>query len=175
LQAYMNGFTVTSMSKASEIGDVFITATGNIDVIRGEHFEKMKDGVFLANAGHMDVEINKQDLKQLAVSVETIRENVTLYRLRNGRKLFLLADGRLVNLVCAEGHPSEVMDLSFSLQAESLRYLIKNVEKLGKHVYTVPREIDEAVAALKLAAFGVELEKLTPRQQEYMRSWMAGT
>ncbi|BAJ50365.1 adenosylhomocysteinase [Candidatus Caldarchaeum subterraneum] len=175
LQAYMNGFTVTSMSKASEIGDVFITATGNIDVIRGEHFEKMKDGVFLANAGHMDVEINKQDLKQLAVSVETIRENVTLYRLRNGRKLFLLADGRLVNLVCAEGHPSEVMDLSFSLQAESLRYLIKNVEKLGKHVYTVPREIDEAVAALKLAAFGVELEKLTPRQLDYMRSWMAGT
>ncbi len=175
LQAYMNGFTVTSMSKASEIGDVFITATGNIDVIRAEHFEKMKDGAFLANAGHMDVEINKQDLQQLAVSVETIRENVKLYRLRNGRKLFLLAEGRLVNLVCAEGHPSEVMDLSFSLQAESLRYLIQNAEKLGKHVYAVPREIDEAVASLKLSAFGVELEKLTTRQLEYMRSWIAGT
>lgn len=175
LQAYMNGFSVTSMEKAAELGDIFITATGNIDAIRAEHFKRMKDGAILANAGHMDVEINKQDLQTLAEKIENIRENVAMYRLRDGRKLFLLADGRLVNLVCAEGHPSEVMDLSFALQAESLRYIVENHEKLEKKVIPVPREIDQAVAALKLQSFGVELEKLTSKQLEYLGSWAAGT
>ncbi|MEM0440783.1 MAG: adenosylhomocysteinase [Candidatus Caldarchaeum sp.] len=175
LQAYMNGFIVTSMDKAAELGDIFITATGNIDVIRLEHFMKMKDGAILANAGHMDVEINKQDLASLTASVEYVRENVAMHRLKDGRKIFSLAEGRLVNLVCGEGHPSEVMDLSFALQAESLRYIVKNHEKLEKKVFPVPREIDEKVAALKLTSFGVELEKLTEKQREYMRSWAAGT
>lgn len=175
LQAFMNGFYVTSMEKAAQLGDIFVTATGNIDIIRAEHIEKMKSGAILANAGHMDVEINKQDLHNLAASMETIRENVTLYHLKDGRKIFLLGEGRLVNLVCAEGHPSEVMDLSFALQAESLRYLVENGDRLEKKVYSVPREIDEKVALLKLAAFGVELETLTQKQKAYLRSWLAGT
>ncbi|MCS6770054.1 MAG: adenosylhomocysteinase [Candidatus Caldarchaeum sp.] len=175
LQAHMAGFTVASMEKAAEVGDIFITATGNIDVIRGEHFRRMKDGAILANAGHMDVEINKEDLRREAVSVERIKENVDLYRLRDGRRIFLLAEGRLVNLVCAEGHPSEVMDLSFALQAEALRYLVENRGRLENKVYEVPHEIDSGVAMMKLEALGVALEKLTDKQQSYIRSWQAGT
>ncbi|MDW8063514.1 MAG: adenosylhomocysteinase [Candidatus Caldarchaeum sp.] len=175
LQAYMNGYMVMSMERAAGLGDIFITATGNIDVIRIEHFIKMKDGAILANAGHMDVEINKQDLQSIAEKVETVRENVALYRLHDGRKIFLLGDGRLVNLVCAEGHPSEVMDLSFALQAESLRYIVENHQRLEKKVIPVPAEIDRTVAALKLQSFGVELEKLTPKQIDYLKSWAAGT
>ncbi|MEM1946340.1 MAG: adenosylhomocysteinase [Candidatus Caldarchaeum sp.] len=175
LQAYMAGYIVTSMDKAAEYGDVFITATGNIDVIRGEHMLKMKNGAVVANAGHMDVEINKQELKDSSVAVEKVKENVEVYRLKNGRKIYLLAEGRLVNLVCAEGHPSEVMDLSFALQAESLRYIVENHEKLGKKVYDVPADIDRMVARIKLETLGVTLEKLTPKQLEYMRSWQTGT
>lgn len=175
LQAYMAGFTVASMIKAAELGDLFITATGNIDVIRGEHFRRMRDGVILANAGHMDVEISKEELMQLAASVERVRENVEVYRLRDGRRILLLAEGRLVNLVCAEGHPSEVMDLSFALQAECLRYLVENHERLEKKVYNVPQEIDRNVARLKLETLGVEIEKLTEKQNIYIHSWQAGT
>lgn len=175
LQAYMAGFTVASMIKAAELGDLFITATGNIDVIRGEHFRRMRDGVILANAGHMDVEISKEELRHLASSVERVRENVDVYRLRDGRRILLLAEGRLVNLVCAEGHPSEVMDLSFALQAECLRYLVENHDRLEKKVYNVPQEIDRNVARLKLETLGVELEKLTEKQNIYIYSWQAGT
>ncbi len=175
LQAYMAGYTVTTMEKAAAYGDVFITATGNTDVIRGEHISKMKDGAVLANAGHMDVEINKADLAQLSVGVERVRENVDMYRLRDGRRILLLGEGRLVNLVCAEGHPSEVMDLSFALQAESLRYIVENHERLEKKVHTVPADIDRGVAALKLKSLGVELEQLTPKQIEYLRAWQLGT
>ncbi|MEM4302705.1 MAG: adenosylhomocysteinase [Candidatus Caldarchaeum sp.] len=175
LQAYMAGYTVTSMDKAAEYGDVFITATGNIDVIRGEHMLKMKDGAILANAGHMDVEINKQDLRELSVAVDKVKENVEVYRLRNGRKIYLLAEGRLVNLVCAEGHPSEVMDLSFALQAESLRYIVENHERLERKVYNVPTEIDRTVARIKLETLGLTLETFTAKQREYMTSWQTGT
>ncbi|MEM2871293.1 MAG: adenosylhomocysteinase [Candidatus Caldarchaeum sp.] len=175
LQAFMAGFTVASMIKAAELGDLFITATGNIDVIRGEHFRRMKDGVILANAGHMDVEISKEELRQLASSVERVRENVDVYRLGDGRRIILLAEGRLVNLVCAEGHPSEVMDLSFALQAECLRYLVENHDRLEKKVYNVPQEIDRNVARLKLETLGVEIEKLTEKQNIYIHSWQAGT
>jgi adenosylhomocysteinase len=175
LQAYMAGYTVTTMEKAAAYGDVFITATGNTDVIRGEHISRMKDGAVLANAGHMDVEINKADLAQLSVGVERVRENVDMYRLRDGRRILLLGEGRLVNLVCAEGHPSEVMDLSFALQAESLRYIVENHDRLEKKVHPVPVEIDRGVAALKLKSLGVELEQLTPKQIEYLRAWQLGT
>jgi len=175
LQAYMDGYYVTTIDEAASYGDIFITATGNIDVIRYEHFLKMKDGAVLANAGHMDVEINKEDLKKLAKTVERVRENVDLYRLADGRKLYLLGEGRLVNLVCAEGHPSEVMDLSFALQAESLRYLVVNKGKLDKKLYVVPQEIDEAVARMKLETLGVKTEALTPKQVEYLKTWLAGT
>ncbi len=175
LQAYMAGFAVSSMDKAAEVGEIFITATGNIDVIRGEHIAKMKDGNILANAGHMDVEINREELRQMASSVEKVRTGVEVYRMKDGRRVFLLAEGRLVNLVCAEGHPPEVMDLSFALQAESLRYLVDNHERLEKKVYNVPAEIDRMVAQLKLETLGVTLEKLTPKQREYINTWLAGT
>jgi len=175
LQAYMAGYTVTTVEKAAEYGDVFITATGNTDVIRGEHISRMKDGAILANAGHMDVEISKDELAKLSTGVERVRENVDMYRLRDGRRILLLGEGRLVNLVCAEGHPSEVMDLSFALQAESLRYIVENHERLEKKVHMVPPEIDRGVAALKLKSLGVELEQLTPKQVEYLKAWQLGT
>jgi len=171
LEAVMDGYYVTSMSEAAKIGDVFITATGNKKVIRREHLELMKDGAILANAGHFNVEIWIPDLEELALSKKNIRRYVTEYKLRNGRRLYLLAEGRLVNLVAAEGHPSEVMDMSFANQALAVRYLVENRAKLERALYPVPGEIDEEVARLKLQSLGIELEKLTDEQIEYLKSW----
>ncbi len=171
LEAVMDGFDVMPMREAAKIGDIFITATGNKKVIRKEHFEVMKDGAILANAGHFNVEIWIPDLEQLAVSKRTIRNYVTEYRLRDGRKIYLLAEGRLVNLVAAEGHPSEVMDMSFANQALAVEYIVKNRDKLEKKVYNVPDEIDKEVARLKLKAMGIEIDSLIPEQVEYLQSW----
>ena len=175
LEAVMDGFDVMPMSKAAELGEIFVTATGNINVITKEHFLKMKDGAILANAGHFNVEINVKELKEMAKQVRVIRPNLEEYTLENGKRLYLLAEGRLVNLAAAEGHPSEVMDLSFSNQALSVKYLVENKDKLEPKVYNVPEEIDETVARLKLKGMGIELESLTREQIEYMKQWRYGT
>ncbi len=175
LEAYMDGYEVTDMMEAARKGDIFITATGNIDVIRGEHFEVMRDGAILANTGHFNVEISIGDLESMAVNSYEIRPNLKAYVLKDGRKLYLLAEGRLVNLAAAEGHPSEVMDMSFSLQALSVRYLVERGKDLKAKVYEVPDHIDKLVAKLKLEALGVKLEKLTEKQRKYMASWEMGT
>lgn len=175
LRAAMEGFRVEPMYTASRHGDIFITATGNINVIRKEHFNFMKDGVLLANAGHFDVEISKKDLEELSTQVERVTECITTYILKDGRRINLLANGRLVNLACAEGHPSAVMDMSFSLQALSAEYLINNCGRLPKDVINVPKEIDLIVASLKLKSMGIELEELTDEQKKYLESWHLGT
>lgn len=175
LEAVMDGFDVMPMSRAAEIGDIFITATGNINVINVEHILKMKNGAILANSGHFNVEINVKGLKEIAKNVRTIRPFLDEYVLPNGNKIYLLADGRLVNLAAAEGHPSEVMDLSFSNQALAIEYLYLNHEKMDKKVYNVPLEIDEKVALLKLKGMGIEIEKMTEEQREYIKQWKYGT
>jgi len=175
LEAVFDGFEVMSMDEAVKIGDIFITATGNKAVIRREHFEKMKDGAILANAGHFNVEVWIPDLEALSTSKRCIRPNVVEYKLRDGRKLYLLAEGRLVNLVAAEGHPSEVMDLSFSNQFLAVKYLYDNRGKIPPKVFDQPRDLDEKVAMLKLESMGIKIDKLTPEQIEYLRSWKTGT
>ena len=175
LKAAMSGYLVASMNKAASYGDIFITATGNINVIRREHLEKMKDGAILANAGHFDVEISKPDLNELSAGKERISDCVDRYALKNGRKVYLLAEGRLVNLGCAEGHPSEVMDLSFSIQALSVKYILENKDRLPRGVLDVPLRIDAEVAELKLKSMGAETEKLTEEQERYLSSWELGT
>src|SRR5579875_420599 len=175
LEAAMDGYRVMSLREAARIGDIFVTATGDINVIRREHFELMKDGAILANSGHFNVEISIKDLENLSVNKREIRENVQEYTLKNGNRLYLLGEGRLVNLACAEGHPSEVMDLSFSLQALSARYLVEQSEKLDIKVHKVPYEIDKRVAELKLKSLGIEIDKLTEEQEQYLRSWTLGT
>jgi len=175
LEAVYDGFEVMPMDKAAGIGDIFITATGNIAVIRREHFEKMKDGAILANAGHFNVEIWIPDLEELSVSKRQILPNVTEYSLRDGRKLYLLAEGRLVNLAAAEGHPSEVMDMSFANQFLAVKYLLENRGKLSKTVMKLPWGLDELVAKFKLEAMGIEIDELTERQREYLSSWKYGT
>ena len=173
LEAVMDGFEVTNMSKAAEVGDVFITATGNKAVIRREHMEKMKDGAILANAGHFNVEIDVKALEEISVGKRRIRPYLDEYRLPDGRRLYLVGEGRLVNLVAAEGHPSEVMDMSFANQALAVLYLLENGDSLEAKVYDVPKSQDEEVARLKLETMGVSLEKLTPEQIEYLKSWRA--
>jgi adenosylhomocysteinase len=174
LEAVMEGFRVMPMDKAAEIGDIFVTVTGNIGVIRGEHMEKMKDGTILANSGHFNVEIDIPRLEDMATSKRKIRPNLEEYRLRDGRKLYLLGEGRLINLASAEGHPSEVMDMSFANQALCIEHLVKK-PKLEPKVYSVPKEIDEFVAGLKLKAMEVGIDKPTKEQEEYVASWEAGT
>lgn len=172
-EAIMDGFEVMPMQEAARYGDIFITVTGNVNVIRKEHMEVMKDNAMMANAGHFDVEINKKDLEELATSVRRVRDNIDEYVMADGRKLHLLAEGRLVNLAAGDGHPAEVMDLSFSLQALSLIHVIQNRDKLENKVYNVPDEIDKRVAYLKLQADGVEIDKLTEEQEIYLASWDA--
>ena len=174
LEAVMDGFQVMPMDEAAEIGDVFVTLTGNKSVIRKEHMQKMKDGAIIANSGHFNVEINIPDLEKMSSSKRTLRPNLEEYTLQNGRKLHLLAEGRLVNLAAAEGHPSEVMDMSFANQALSAEYLVKN-RGLETRVYGVPKEIDELVAGLKLKAINVEIDVLTEEQKKYLATWEAGT
>lgn len=175
LEAVFDGFEVMPMSEAASIGDIFITATGNKAVLRREHFEKMKDGAILANAGHFNVEVWIPDLEGISIGKRIIRENVTEYTLKDGRRLYLLAEGRLVNLVAAEGHPSEVMDMSFANQYLAVRYLLENKGRLERRVYNPPRELDEMVARLKLNTMGVRIDELTPEQAEYLKSWSYGT
>ena len=175
LEALYDGFEVMPMIKASEVGDIFITATGNIAVIRREHFEKMKDGAILANAGHFNVEIWIPDLESLAVEKRQILPYVTEYKLKDGRRLYLLAEGRLVNLVAAEGHPSEVMDMSFANQFLAVKYIIENKGKLPVKVLRLPLELDEMVAEFKLKTMNIEIDTLTLQQREYMQSWRYGT
>ncbi|MCD6341015.1 MAG: adenosylhomocysteinase [Desulfurococcales archaeon] len=175
LEAVMDGYEVMPMNEAAKVGDIFITATGNRDVIRIEHFELMKDGAILANAGHFNVEVSVSELEKIAVSKRTIRRYVTEYTLRNGKKLYLIAEGRLVNLVAAEGHPSEVMDMSFANQAYSVKYLIENKDKLPTKVYKVPDEIDEYIAKLKLESMGIKIDTLTEEQKKYLSNWQLGT
>lgn len=175
LEALMDGHEVMSMSEAASWGEVFVTATGNVAVIRKEHFLLMKDGAVLANAGHFNVEIDIEGLEELSVTKQVVRPMVEEYTLRDGKRLYLLGEGRLVNLACAEGHPSSVMDMSFANQALSVAYLVQHASNLEKRVYRVPQEIDEEVARLKLAALGVRLEEMTPRQRAYLASWQEGT
>jgi adenosylhomocysteinase len=174
LEAVMNGYRVMPMDQAAETGDIFVTTTGNINVIRSEHFRKMKDGAILANSGHFNVEIDIESLEKLTVSRRKIRTNLEEYSLKDGRKIYLLAEGRLVNLAAAEGHPSEVMDMSFANQALSVEYLAKK-EKMLPKVYPVPKEIDKKVASLKLDSMGIEIDKLTEEQKEYLATWEMGT
>jgi len=170
-EAIMDGFEVMPMIEAAKYGDIFVTVTGNINVIRKEHMQVMKDGAILSNAGHFDVEVSKGDLKDLCVGRKLLKPNIEEYMLSDGRKLYLLAEGRLVNLAAGDGHPAEVMDLSFSLQALSLVYVVNNHAQLGNHVYNVPEEIDKKVAWLKLQAQGIQIDKLTPEQEAYLNSW----
>ncbi|MCS7094954.1 MAG: adenosylhomocysteinase [Thaumarchaeota archaeon] len=175
LMAAMSGYRVMSSRDAAKIGDVFVTATGNINVIRREHVELMKDGAVLANAGHYDVEVSLKDLRAMAEVVEEIAPNVERFRMRDGRCLYLLAKGRLVNLVAAEGHPSEVMDLSFSLQALSVELLARERELLPSRVLDVPPEVDRAVAKLKLDSMGITIDEMTEEQLRYVTEWKLGT
>jgi adenosylhomocysteinase len=175
LEAVHDGFEVMKMIEAAPIGDVFITATGNKAVIRGEHFQLMKDGALLANAGHFNVEVWIPDLEKLSVRKRLIRSNVEEYELRDGRRIYLLAEGRLVNLAAAEGHPSEVMDMSFANQFIAAKYLVENKHLLKPAVLNPPLEVDKMVARLKLESMGISIDELTPEQEEYLKSWRAGT
>ncbi|ADI02001.1 MAG TPA: adenosylhomocysteinase [Syntrophothermus lipocalidus] len=170
-EALLDGFEVMPMQQAAIEGDVFITVTGNVNVIRREHMAVMKDNAILANAGHFDVEVSKPDLEASAVSRRTLKNNIEEYLLPDGRRLYLLAEGRLVNLAAGDGHPAEVMDLSFSLQALSLLYMLDNQERLLPRVYNVPEEIDRKVAELRLRSLGVEIDRLTQEQERYLASW----
>lgn len=170
-EAYMDGFAVMSMHEAAKVGDYFITVTGNRDVITGEHFAVMKDGAIMCNAGHFDIEINIPELEALSESKRTVRQNIEQYKLRDGRSLYLLAEGRLVNLAAGDGHPAEIMDMTFALQAMSLKYVNEHYNSLGNNVIDVPVEIDEQVARLKLKALGITIDTLTAEQSAYLASW----
>jgi len=174
LEAVMNGFRVMPIAEAATVGDIFVTTTGDVSVIRKEHMQTMKDGAILANSGHFNVEIDTKDLEELTVSKRNMRPNLVEYTLNNGRKLYLLAEGRLVNLAAAEGHPPEVMDMSFANQALCTEYLTKT-DKMSPKVYPVPKEIDETVAKLKLNAMKIEIDELTDEQKKYLATWEMGT
>jgi adenosylhomocysteinase len=175
LEAVMDGYRVMPMAEAAKIGDVFITVTGDKSILREEHFKLMKDGAVVCNAGHFNVEIDIPSLEKMALSKRATREFVDEYTLRDGRKIYLLGEGRLINLAAAEGHPAVVMDMSFANQALSAEYMVKNAKKLEAKVYPVPVEIDREVARLKLDSMGIGIDKLTPEQEEYLSSWSEGT
>lgn len=175
LEAVMDGFEVMPIEKAARLGDFFCTLTGDINVIRKEHFLTMKDGAMVANSGHFDVELDIPGLKEASSGSRVIREFVQEYTLENGRRVYLLGEGRLINLAAAEGHPSSVMDMSFANQALSAEYIAKHHVDMGIKVHPVPREIDENIARLKLASMGVSIDTLTPEQEKYLSSWEMGT
>jgi adenosylhomocysteinase len=175
LEAVMDGFRVMSMAEAAKVGDVFVTVTGNKNVIGKDHFEIMKNGAIVANSGHFNVEIDIPALEKLASSKRATRDFVDEYAMKDGRKIYLLGEGRLINLAAAEGHPASVMDMSFANQALSAEYLAKNYKSLEKNVFGVPEELDKRVAKLKLEAMGVKIDKLTPEQEAYLASWSEGT
>jgi adenosylhomocysteinase len=175
LEAVMDGFSVMPIGEAAKIGDFFCTVTGNINVIRKEHFRLMKDGAIVANSGHFNVELDLTGLGSLSKSRRLIRPFVEEYVLKNGRRVNVLGDGRLINLAAAEGHPSSVMDMSFANQALSIEYMVKLKKPLAKNVYPVPEAIDQQIAREKLAAMGVAIDRLTPEQKKYLASWEMGT
>ena len=175
LEAVMDGFQVMSLKDAARRGDIFVTVTGCSQVLAAEHFQRMKDGAIVANAGHFDVEIDLAALQQLSKRRQVMREGIHQYLLKNGKRVNVLAEGRLVNLACAEGHPPGVMDMSFANQALASEYLVKHAPRLEPHVYPVPREIDREIAKLKLAALGVSIDRLSKTQQRYLSSWEIGT
>jgi adenosylhomocysteinase len=175
LEAVMDGFRVMPMEEAAALGDIFITVTGNKHVIRGEHFDRMKDGAMVCNAGHFDIEIDLVALQERAVSRQTVRPLVEEYRLQSGKSVVVLGEGRLINLAAAEGHPASVMDMSFANQALACEYLVKNRGRLTPGLHPIPPEVDEAIARLKLKAMGIQIDSLTPEQIEYGNTWTAGT
>ena len=175
LEAVMDGLTAMPIRQAARIGDFFCTVTGNINVIRKEHFQTMKDGAIVANSGHFNVELDLNGLESIAKSRRTIRPFVEEYVLENGKCINVLGDGRLINLASAEGHPSSVMDMSFANQALSIEYMVKGKQRLENNVYSVPEEIDKAIAKEKLKAMNVKIDKLTPEQKKYLASWSLGT
>jgi len=175
LEAAMDGYRVMPTLEAAPLGDLFVTLTGNINVLRAEHFMLMKDQVILANSGHFNVEIDILALGKLATAKIDVQNNVTEYKLKDGRRLYLLAEGRLVNLAAAYGHPPEVMDMSLANQALAVRYIVEHGKNLENMVYVVPMEIDRRVAELKLASMGLKVEMLTPEQDKYLHSWQMGT
>jgi len=175
LEAVMDGYQVMSMEKAAPVGDFFCTLTGDIHVLRKEHFERMKDGAIVCNSGHFNVEINLDELREMSSSVRTIRDFVEEFSLKNGKRLYVLGDGRLINLAAAEGHPSSVMDMSFANQALCSEYIVKTHASLKNQVYRVPIDIDREIARLKLASMGVEIDSLTREQDAYLHSWEMGT
>jgi len=175
LEAVMDGFRVMEMSEAARIGDIFVTVTGDLNVIDRSHFELMKDGAIVANSGHFNVEINIPVLEKMSKEKRLVRPFVEQYILKDDRRINLLGEGRLINLAAAEGHPASVMDMSFANQALSVEYMVKNADKLEKKVYSVPSEIDREIARLKLDAMGVQIDKLSPEQEKYLNSWEEGT
>jgi adenosylhomocysteinase len=175
LEAVMDGFRVMSMEEAAKLGDVFCTVTGNKNVLAKQHFELMKDGAIISNSGHFNVEIDIPSLEKLSSSKRTTRTFVDEYSLKDGRRINLLGEGRLINLAAAEGHPASVMDMSFADQALCCDYMVKNHASLEKKVYTVPVDLDKRVAKLKLESLGVKIDRLTPEQEEYLASWNEGT
>ena len=175
LEAVMDGFEVMPIMQASRIGDIFVTVTGDINVIRREHFKAMKDGAIVSNSGHFNVELDIDGLKLLSKSKKVIRDFVEEHTLKDGRRIYLLGEGRLINLAAAEGHPASVMDMSFANQALSAEYMANNYKKLKKQVYSVPENIDKNIARLKLKSLGVKIDVLTPQQKKYLASWEMGT
>jgi adenosylhomocysteinase len=175
IEAVMDGFRVMSMAEAAAIGDVFVTVTGNKHVIRKEHFEHLKDGAILCNSGHFNVEIDLEGLGRVCSSRRETREFVEEFVFRDGRRVYVLGEGRLINLAAAEGHPASVMDMSFANQALAAEYMVKNHHKMEKRVYSVPEEMDKRVAKMKLEAMGVKIDRLTPEQEHYLASWSEGT
>jgi adenosylhomocysteinase len=175
LEAVMDGFEVMTMEQAAKFGDIFVTATGDKNVIDERHFPHLKDGAIISNSGHFNVEINIPALEKMAVEKRQVREFVEQFILRDGRRINLLAEGRLVNLAAAEGHPSSVMDMSFANQALSCEYIARHGKELAKNVFPVPTDIDKEIARLKLEAMGITIDKLTPEQEAYLASWEEGT
>jgi adenosylhomocysteinase len=175
LEAVMDGYQVMPIAQAAKLGDIFCTLTGDVNVIRLEHMQNMKDGAIISNSGHFDVELDLKSLRKAAKSTRTIRDYVQEYTLKDGRRVYVLAEGRLVNLASAEGHPSAVMDMSFANQALCAEHMVKTAGKLKKDVYPVPEKIDSEIARLKLTALGVKIDKLTPEQKKYLTSWEMGT
>jgi adenosylhomocysteinase len=175
LEALMDGYRVMSMLEAAEIGDLFVTLTGNKNVITKEHFERLKSGAIVCNSGHFNVEVDLETLARMASTRRQVREFVEEYALRDGRRVYVLGEGRLINLAAAEGHPASVMDMSFANQALAVEHLVKHHQELEKRVYGVPEEIDRRVARMKLECMGVKIDRLTPEQEQYLGSWAEGT
>jgi adenosylhomocysteinase len=175
LEAVMDGFRVMPMIEAAKIGDVFITVTGNKSILAHEHFEQMKNGAVIANSGHFNVEIDIPALEKLSSGKRTVRPFVEEYAIKDGRKIYLLGEGRLINLAAAEGHPAAVMDMSFANQSLASEYLVKHAKELQNQVYSVPEHLDRQIAKLKLESMGVQVDKLTHEQEQYLASWDEGT